>query len=296
MRWASRASVVVALGLIGLKIWAWLSSGSVSLLGSLIDSSMDVLASLFTLMAVNRSLTPADKNHRFGHGKIEAIASLLQVVVIGLSAIYLLSESVMRLFNPVEVQAIELGIWIMLLTIGVTLCLVLFQRYVAKETGSLAIEADSLHYKSDLLMNAGVIVALLLTGYLGWGLADPVLGIFIALYIAYGAWEIFQSSLDMLMDRELDTETRLDIVREVMKHPECRGVHDLRTRQSGLNTFIQFHLVLDPDMTLARAHDISDEVEAMVMKAFPDSDVLIHSDPEGLEEDHLFAEPLEKKI
>ncbi len=286
MRLASYASVSVASILIAMKLAAWLATGSLAMLGSLVDSILDVLASLINLVAIRHALTPADEEHRFGHGKAEALAGLGQSAFIAGSAVFLLFQASARVFQPVAVSRSTIGVAVMVLAIAMTLVLVLFQRHVVKRTGSLAIGADSLHYKSDLLMNAGVIVALALVEFLGWQRADPLFAMAIALYIMYGAWQIASISYQQLMDREMSDEVRTRIREIATRHPAVRDMHDLRTRTSGTYSFIQLHLELDGQMTLYDAHAIADEVERNINAVFPGAEVIIHQDPAGLEEEH----------
>jgi len=283
MRLATYASASVAFVLIIAKLVAWMWSDSITLLATLIDSCLDAAASLITLYAVHHALQPADKEHRFGHGKAEALAGLGQSTFIAGSAMFLMLEAVNRLLHPKESHVVDVGIYVMILSIVLTTFLIVFQNYVVKQTGSTAIKADSLHYKTDLLVNAAVIVALLLAGY-GWAGVDPLFAMAIAVYILHSAWEIAETSIHELMDKELSVEERAGIKAIVFSHAKVKGLHDLRTRKSGTTYFIQFHLELDPKLNLLEAHEISDEVEAMVTEAWPDSEVIIHEDPHGLEE------------
>jgi len=278
MRLATYASVAVAASLISAKAVAWWVSGSVSLLATLIDSALDALASLLNLLAVRHALSPADIEHRFGHGKAEALAGLGQSVFIAVSAGFLLVESARRVFSPVPVQGLELGVAVMLVSIAATLLLLAFQRHVVRRTGSTAIMADALHYRTDLLVNGSVILALVLSSR-GWPGFDALFALGIAAYILYSAWRIVVHSFDHLMDRELPHEERERIMQLATAHPDVRGLHDLRTRRSGLATFIQLHLELDDFLTLLEAHRISDEVELSIHKAFPGAGVIIHFDP-----------------
>lgn len=292
MRRATYASVTVATVLIVIKVVAWVLTGSVSVLSSLLDSLLDVLASLVNLFAVRHALTPADREHRFGHGKAEPLAGLAQAAFITGSALLLLVEAARRLGAPQPVEHGEVGIAVMAISIVLTIALVAYQRHVASRTGSVAISADRLHYAGDLLLNGSVIVSLVLASWFGFSVADPLFGVAIGLYILVSAARIGRSSLDLLMDRELPDEKRSEIRAIVLKHPEVRSMHDLRTRSSGLSVFIQFHIEMDPEISLRRAHEISDAVEADVLKAFPSAEVLIHQDPEGVEElRRSFARP-----
>lgn len=282
--WAAIASVAVAAVLIIGKGGAWLVTGSVSMLSTLIDSLLDLAASALNLVAIRRAIQPADKEHRFGHGKAEPIAGLLQAAFIGGSAVFLLAQAGERLVNPSPVVNSVVGYAVMGVAIVLTLGLVMFQRMVIRRTGSLAITADSLHYRADLLTNISVIVALVLSSRFGLPWADPVIALGIAAYILYSAWQILSQSFDMLMDRELPDADRDDIRKIARAHPGVIGVHDLRTRSSGTHTFIQFHLELDGNMTLIDAHMIADQVMQEIERAYPQAEVLIHEDPHGIPE------------
>jgi ferrous-iron efflux pump FieF len=284
MRLATWASVSVALTLMVAKLAALWFTGAVSMLSSLVDSMLDAGASTVNLLAVRHALQPADREHRFGHGKAEAIGSLGQAAFIAGSAAFVLFQAADRLLHPRVVDETAIGVAAMVFSIALTAVLVLFQRSVMRRTGSLAVTADSLHYLSDLFSNLAVIAALLIAGSLGWLWADPVFAGLIAFYLLWGAIQVFRAARDQLMDRELPDEQRAQIRAIVTRHPEVLAMHDLRTRSSGVRTFIQFHLELSPEMTLSRAHEISDEVEAEVEAAFPGAEVIIHQDPHGVEE------------
>ena len=278
MKLATYASISVAVTLILAKLLAWGMSGSVSLLATLIDSTLDVLASLINLLAVHHSLTPADKEHRFGHGKAEALAGLAQAAFISGSAGFLLLESGRRLLAPTPVEAHGVGIAVMIFSIIATMALLRFQRHVIEKTDSTAIKADALHYRTDLLVNGSVIIALLLSAW-GWPGFDALFAIGIAFYILWSAWGIVMQAFDHLMDRELPDEDREKIKEIAMAHPEVHGMHDLRSRRSGTATFIQLHLELDDDLKLLEAHRISDEVEASLQDSYPAAEIIIHIDP-----------------
>ena len=281
MRLATYASVSVAVFLILVKLVAWSQSDSVSLLATLIDSILDAFASIINLFAVKHALTPADKEHRFGHGKAEALAGLSQSLFISGSAIFLLIEVGSNIINPVEVKHPIASMIVVAITILVTLMLVGFQQYVIRKTQSVAISADALHYKSDLLMNSAVILALWLST-MGLSIFDPIIGGMIACYILYSAWSILQTSMDQLMDRELPDDVRANIKKIVSSHSHALGLHDLRTRHSGTMTFIQFHLEIEDELTLFQAHNVSDEVEAMLEETYPSSEIIIHIDPKSV--------------
>jgi ferrous-iron efflux pump FieF len=272
------ASVLVALVLIAIKGYAWWLSGAVSLLASLVDSSIDMLASLINFIAVRYALQPADEEHRFGHGKAEALAGLGQSLFIMVSAVFLLMRGVDRVINPQPLQALDVAVAVMLVSIVLTLGLVWYQRRVIALTGSVAIKADSLHYVSDLLTNTGIVIALVLSA-LQFPQADAVLAIAISLYIFYTAIQIWNESIQHLLDRELPEDVQRHIEQLVLKHADVLGVHGLRTRQSGRQKIIQMHIELDGHLPLYRAHRICDQVEAELMNEFPGADIIIHQDP-----------------
>ena len=275
---ATWASVIVAVCLIVIKTWAWDETQSVSLLASLIDSIMDSVASLINFFAVRYAMAPADEEHRFGHGKAEALAGLAQALLILGSIGLLLSQTVGRLWDPVVVENTPIGISVMVASMVLTGALVLLQRQVVKHTQSTAIEADSLHYTSDLLMNFGVIIALVLATYGYYG-ADPYLALGIGAYVIYIAWGIAKTAFHLLLDHELSDQQRQNITQLALAQPLVLGIHDLRTRQSGHMQFIQLHLDLQDDMLLMHAHDVADALEQRIMKEFPYADVIIHLDP-----------------
>lgn len=286
MRRATYAAVTVATTLVLAKIVAWAQTGSVAVLASLLDSVLDVFASVLTLIAVRHALTPADKEHRFGHGKAEPLAGLGQAAFIAGSSTLLLLEAGRRLWRPLPLEAATVGIAVMVFSIVVTLGLVWYQRRVVRKTNSLAISGDSLHYTGDLLTNLAVILGLVLTTWLEWYFIDALFGAAIAVFLYYNAWLIAEKALHMLMDREMPDPDRDRILTIAASHPDVTSVHDLRTRTSGPDRFIQFHLEMDGALSLSQAHDISDSVEAAVLAAYPGAEIMVHQDPEGLDEGH----------
>lgn len=285
--WATRASVSVAFVLILAKLAAYLLTGSVSILSSLIDSSTDLMASLVTLYGVRHAMRPPDRAHRYGHGKAEPLAALAQAAFIAGSAVFLVVEAIHRFAVPQPVEAGAIGIGVMVLSIVLTAGLIAFQRHVISRTESIAIGADRLHYSGDLLMNAAVITALLLTGWTGIPAIDPLFALGIAAFLLFGAVGIARSALNVLMDRERPEEERQSIIAAVLAHEAVRGMHDLRTRSTGTGVFIELHLELDPQLTLSAAHDITDAVETMLAARFPQAEVLIHQEPAGLRDARL---------
>jgi ferrous-iron efflux pump FieF len=278
---AALASVATALFLLGLKAYAVWATGSVAMLGSLVDTALDLVASLVTLFGVRVAAMPADRDHRFGHGKAESIAALVQVGIITISAIGIGWRAVERLVEGAQTANAEYGIAVSLAAIAATLALVSYQKSVVRRTGSIAIGTDRLHYQSDLFLNLSVIAALALDQYAGLSGADPLFGLGIALWLLFGAWRSSARAIDQLMDKEWPDERRRAFVAVAARHPEGRGIHDLRTRSSGARDFAQFHIWVDPAMSVARAHEVMDEIEAELAREFPGVEVLIHLDPEG---------------
>lgn len=281
LRLATYASVSTATILVALKAWAWQITDSVSLLSSLADSGLDVLASLITFFAVRVSLKPADQEHRFGHGKAEGLAALAQSVIITASAAYVLIETIDRILNPADVERATLGITVMLISVALTLALVSVQRYVRKRTESAAIAADAMHYKTDLLINLGVAVAIAVSTLPGGRVADPLVAAAVMAYLLFGVWKIARQALDILMDREIPDEDRERIARLAESHPRVHDIHDLKTRHGGSNYIVQFHVLLDSSLSLAEAHVILDDVEDRIRAEFPGCELLLHPDPEG---------------
>lgn len=275
---ASRASVLVAVCLLTMKFYAWVMTGSMGILAALVDSLLDLCASLINMAAVRYAMEPADKEHRFGHGKAEALAGLGQATFIASSAIFLIIYTLERIINPELIESPEIGTWVMFVSLGITMLLVTYQRYVVKMTGSVAIKADSLHYFTDILTNIGILVGIGLY-YLGWLYADPIIAMLIGVFIFKSAYEIAYESVQLLLDRELPDEDQEKIMDIVLNHPFVIEVHDLRTRQSGQTKFIQFHMVLNGTITLLEAHKLSDQVHHAVQVAFPEADIFIHQDP-----------------
>lgn len=280
-RRAALASVACAVLLGGLKAWAAWRTGSVAVLASLADSVLDLVASLVTLAGVHWASQPADDEHRFGHGKAEALAALFQVAVIAVSAFAILLRASQRLMEGQASVEPEYGIAVSLVAVLVTLALTRYQRSVVRRTGSLAIGTDRIHYESDLFLNGAVIAALVLESYAGIAGADAVFGIAIGLWLLFGAWRASVDAIGQLMDKEWPEEKRRRFVEVAARHPELIGLHDLRTRTSGTRDFVQFHIWMDPQMTVAAAHAVVEKLEAELGAAFPGTEILIHVDPEG---------------
>jgi len=278
---AALASVVMALFLLGLKGFAAWHTGSVAMLGSLADTALDLLASLVTLYGVKLAGEPADQDHRFGHGKAEALAALFQVGLITASAAGIAWRAVSALGGARQTQDAGFGIGVSLIAIAATGVLLAYQRSVIRQTGSVAILADNVHYQSDILLNGSVIAALLLDQYLGFPSADPLFGIAISLWLAWGAFKASSNAIDQLMDKEWPDDQRAAFLDVAARQPGLRGIHDFRTRRSGSHDFAQFHMEVDARLTVADAHDLVENVERDLRRRFPQVEVLIHLDPEG---------------
>jgi len=278
---AAMASIAMAIILIGLKTWAAYRTDSTAMLGSLADSGLDLVASLVVLAGVRIAATPADYDHRFGHGKAEALASLVQVILITISAIFIGIRATQRLMSGAETGQAELGIGVSVVAMALTVALITYQRHVVNLTGSLAIGTDRLHYSSDLLLNSSVIVALVLDQYAGLAGADAVFGLLIALWLLWGAWSASSHALDQLMDKEWPDDLRDRFLAATKEYPELAGLNDFRTRISGAHNFAQFHVWVPPEWTVQEAHDRLDRVEEELQRRFPNTEILIHVDPEG---------------
>ena len=283
--WVKASSIVTMVMvslMIATKAWAWLASGSASMLGSLTDSLMDITATLMSFLVLSYALRPADDDHRFGHGKAEALAGLGQAAFIAGSGCLLMFHGIERLINPVELSHSLLGVWVSIFAIACTLVIVYVQNKVVKHTESIAIKADSVHYKGDLILNAAVLLAILLA-YYGVLYADPLFAIGVASYLLYNSWDIATESASHLMDKELPDEEKQSIFEIARNHNDVYGVHGIRTRQGGKVKFIQLHLELDDNLPLIRAHKVADEVELMITQQFESEvDILIHLDPLSL--------------
>ena len=278
---AALASIAMALFLVTLKAWASWDTGSVAMLGSLADNVLDLIASLITFLGVRWAAMPADAEHRFGHGKAEALAALVQVILIAISAFVIGWRAIARFSSGERTQGLELGVAVSVVAMAATFALLAYQKSVIRRTGSVAIATDNLHYKSDIALNLSVIAALALDQLLGWRLADPVFGLGIALWLLYGAWSAASHSVDQLMDREWPEEERDAFLAAAKDYPELAGLHDLRTRHSGAHRFVQFHVWVPPHWTVREAHDRLDHVEEQLQARFPRTEILIHVDPEG---------------
>ncbi len=289
VRLATSASVLVASVLVGAKLWAYAASHSVAMLASFADSALDLAASLTTYYAVRYAAAPADREHRYGHGKAESFASLFQALLVAISAALVARESVARLINPRAVEHGTLAMAVMGLSIVLTVMLVRWQSKAISQSGSVAVTGDRAHYVSDLAANVSVILGIGLTLYLGLGWADALVGLGIALWLVWTAWGVARKALDQMLDRELPDEERRKIKKLALEVEGVLSVHELRTRAAGIFVHIQFHVDLDPKISLAEAHKIVVEVERRLLEVYPAADILIHPDPKGEAEAHGIA-------
>ena len=286
MRRATYAAIVVQGLLVFIKLAAWIATDSVSMLSALLDSLLDVTAAAVNLVAMRQAIVPADREHRFGHGKIEPLASLGQSGFIAGSAVVLMIQAFHNVVQPVAVTNTGVGLAVMGVAIVATLGLLHYERSVVRRTGSLLVSGDALHNVGDIALNIGVILSLGLTAQFGWVLIDPLFGGAIALWILYSAYHVAQKSIVQLMDRELPDEARARIRQIALAHKEVSAVHDLKTRAAGPTAFIQIHLEMDGAMTLLQSHRVADAVEIDIMRAFPRAEIIVHQDPVGIEENH----------
>ena len=278
---AALASVSVALLLVVLKGYAAWATGSVAMLGSLADTTLDLIASLVTFFGVRYAAMPADAEHRFGHGKAEALAALVQIILIAFSALAIGYRAIDRLRQGEVTHGLDIGIGVSLIAIAATFVLLAYQRYVIGRTGSVAIRTDHVHYQSDLLLNLSVIVALLIDQRVGWHLADPLLGLAIGLWLLWGSGRAASHSIDQLMDREWSDDERAAFLTATKDYPELAGLHDMRTRSSGAHRFVQFHVWVPGDWSVREAHDKLDACEEALQQRFPGTEIILHLDPHG---------------
>jgi len=284
VRSAAIASLLVASTLIVLKYYGWVTTTSVSLLGSLADSLVDFLASVFVFIAISYSKLPADAKHRFGYGKSEGLAAFVQSLLIGISGIYVCFEAIKRLLNPSQINQPSIAIWIILVSIALTLALVMYQKYVVKISKSIAIESDQYHYLTDTFINISVLFSIVITGWTRFVFIDALVGLLISGVVLYTSVTLLKKSFKILLDQEIQSDDR-DRIREIaLDHPKVLGFHDLRTRDTGRKYIIQFHLELDPNMSLLESHKITDEVTGNILDVYPNTELIIHTDPLGVDE------------
>lgn len=278
VRRATCFAIFTALFLVLVKSIAWWKTGSVSILAAITDSLLDLLASFTSMLILRFALMPADDNHSFGHGKAESLASLAQGMFICGSIVFLFLQGVQRLHSPEITDHNIWGIAVTIISVIMTGILVAFQKYTIRLTDSPAIKADSLHYQTDLLMNLGILIALVLS-YYGFLMADAICALIIAVYILINALKMVAEAVQMLLDVALPDEEIEQIKQIAQQNKHVLGIHDIKTRRAGAVRFIQLHLELEDHLPLVVAHDITEELEQALLKAFPNSDVMIHQEP-----------------
>ena len=281
------ASIGVAVLLIAVKLGTYYTTESVGVLSSLLDSLLDGLSAVVTLISVRQAARPPSQKYRFGKGKAEPLAALAQAAFIVGSAVLLLVEVVNRVFEPPVIRHETTGILALVISSFVVLALIVFQDSVVKRTESVAIQADLRHYLGDIGINIAVVAGLGLTLITGWAYFDILFALLIVLFLVANGWVVMRGALRLLLDREIGTAEREQITAVVMAHPEAQGLHDLRTRNSGTLQFIELHLELNGALTLDQAHAITDEIETSLKEAFPKAEILIHQEPAGLDDQRL---------
>jgi ferrous-iron efflux pump FieF len=286
---AAVLSIFLAVFLCVLKAVAVIYTDSLAVLSSTVDSLSDILASLITFFAVKISVKPASLKYRYGYGKVESLSALFQSLFVAMSGLYILYDSILRFWYPVELKQTDFGLGVMIFSLISTICLVAFQQFVAKKTNSKAIEADSLHYKVDILTNLSIIISLGVVHVFGFTQVDTIIAFFIAVYLLWNAYDLGKDAVGLLLDKELDAEIREDILKIIAKHKINPKVHDLRTRDLGGVYMFEFHLELDGELDLYSAHRYSDEVEGLIRQKYSDAQIIIHQDPVGVKEDRLDA-------
>lgn len=278
-RTAIIAAIIVASIIVIAKTLTWFMTGSLSLLASLIDSSLDIIASAINLVAVNYAAKPADDDHRFGHGKAEDLATFIQSIFIIFSGMFILFKATKRFFYPEQIEHNVIGLYVMAFSIVVNFILISFQKFVIGKTNSNIVKADYLHYKTDFLLNLSVAVIFAISLFCNLEAIDPAFACLIAIYILYSSFAIFKKAFDSLMDKELDSDKKLIIENIILSHKEILGLHAVRTRYSGSVLFVQCHLEMSGTLTLNQAHEIADYIEKQIAKTFPDAQIFIHYDP-----------------
>lgn len=286
-RLAAILSISLAILLCVLKTMAVFYTGSLAVLSSMVDSLSDILASIVTFFAVKISIRPASYNYRYGYGKTEALSALFQSLFVAASGLFILYDSILRFWHPVELKQTGIGLAVMLFSLVSTIALVAFQQFVAKKTNSQAIAADSLHYKVDILTNFSIIISLVFVRFFNVAQIDTLMAVLIAVYLLWNAYDLAKDAVRLLLDRELDVKIREDVLALISSHKLKLKAHDLRTRDLGGAYMFEFHLELDGNLDLNTAHKYTDEVEEIIRCKYPDAQIIIHQDPKGIKEDRL---------
>lgn len=286
-QFATAASVSLSVSLMLLKLFASLYTGSLAVLSSLVDSISDIFASVITFVAVYFSTQPASRRHRYGYGKAEALSALVQSAFVAGSGFFVVYEGVNRFFHPQKLTDVAPGLVVMVMSFLATVGLIVFQRYVVKKTKSMAVSADSMHYMVDVVTNGAIIVSLLMVKFFDCVWFDTIAAVFVSFYLLFNAYKIAKEAISLLLDEELSGEIRKSIIQIVENCSFCHGLHDLRSRSLGGVYLFEFHLELDGNLSLYEAHNLCDIVEQEVKRLYPGSQVIIHQDPAGVEEERL---------
>lgn len=286
----SKLSVIFAIIIMIVKTTGWVLTGSLSIFASLLDSCLDLIASIVNLLAVSYALQPPDQEHRFGHGKAEDLAVFIQSTIFGLSGLGVLILSLKKIYYPEAIENTEFGIFSMIISTALILILTFYQRYVISKTSSSIVEADNLHYLSDLFTNIGSGLALVLYKYFNFKYADQIFALIIAFYIVYGSYKLMSKALKNLLDHELSDEQKSDIISIIKNNKDVLGFHDMKTRKAGMRIFIQAHLELDGDISLTKGHEIVENVEDKIKEKFPNAEIIMHQDPAGHKENVSFRD------
>lgn len=280
-RRAALAAVTLSVGLVVAKSWGWMAGGSAALLASLVDSVIDALISATNYLAIRYAHRPADHEHRFGHGKAEGIAALAQAAFIAGSCVFVVLEALRLLRSPQAVGSVDAGIWVLAAATVATLILTRYQAYAAKKSHSLAVEADAAHYTGDVVINLGAIASLALGKYFGWLWLDPLVALCVAGWLLLSARIVGAKAVNMLLDREVEEDTRQAVFATITATEGVKGLHDLRTRRSGHRLMLSFDIEVDASLSMLAAHDIAHAVEGNLLRSWPNAEVMIHIDPKG---------------
>ena len=275
----ARLSIMTASFLAALKLMFAIISGSLVILASSIDSLLDIVASLFNYLSIKESSKPPDKQHPYGHGKIESLAAMFQSIIIFGSAVFIIYKGVLSIINETQITRLEEGIAVMTISTIISILLTRRLRKVGTELNSEVLKTDALHYATDIYQNIGVLITIVLIYLTGWDIFDPIIAFIIGAYIIKQVWVIFKKAFDTLIDHELPENIEKQIKKIIMENPNVKDFHNLRTRKSGRTQFIDFHMVLSPNITLLEANKIAHCVEDKIQEKFPNSEVLIHTDP-----------------
>ena len=288
-------SIVIASILFSIKFYFYFQSNSIGILASAIDSVFDFMASFITVLAIFSSLKPADSEHRFGHGKAEALSGFTQGLIIILSSLYTMYKAIYRAIHPIKIQAIEMSLVIMMISIILTMILVVYQAHVIRKTSSIAVESDRLHYLSDLLSNLAIIVSLLIIKYTNFIWADMIAGGFVALYLLKAASQILKKSIDILLDKDISDKYKTDVNAFIQANKKLIGYHDLRSRSSGIQDFLEIHLEFDNKMKLEESHDIAEDFIQYFEEKHDKIEIIIHCDPVKINKKTNEKEILDRK-